>query len=194
MGKTGAGLPEAMGVSEGIDLYFSTFAKSMASIGGFVAGEKQIIEFLRFGIRSQIFAKSLPMPLVIGNLKRLELLRTRPELKKNLWRIVTALQSGLRKKGFNLGTTESPVTPVFLNGGIVEAANLILDIRETYKIFCSVVIYPVVPKDVIMLRLIPTAVHTLEDVNETIEAFEAISDKLTGGQYQHDGVEAVMNE
>ena len=194
MGKTGAGLPEEQGVSNEIDLYFSTFAKSMASIGGFVAGDKNIIEYLRFGIRSQIFAKSLPMPLVIGNLKRLELLRTRPELKENLWKIVNALQSGLRKRGFNIGTTESPVTPVFLSGGIVEAANLILDIRETYKIFCSVVIYPVVPKDVIMLRLIPTAVHTLEDVNETIAAFEAISDKLRSGKYQHDGMEAVINE
>jgi len=194
MGPTGAGLPEAMGVIEGVDLYFSTFAKSMASIGGFVAGDKPIIEYLRFGIRSQIFAKSLPMPVVIGNMKRLELLRTRPELKENLWKIVNALQSGLRKKGFNLGTTESPVTPVFLSGGIVEAANLILDIRETYKIFCSVVIYPVVPKDVIMLRLIPTAAHTLEDVNETIAAFEAISDKLKSGQYQHDGMEAALNE
>jgi len=194
MGKTGAGLPEELGVSNEIDLYFSTFAKSMASIGGFVAGDKDIIEYLRFGIRSQIFAKSLPMPLVIGNLKRLELLRTRPELKENLWKIVNALQSGLRKKGFNIGTTESPVTPVFLSGGIVEAANLILDIRETYKIFCSVVIYPVVPKDVIMLRLIPTAVHTMEDVNETIAAFEAISDKLKSGKYQHDGMEAVINE
>ena len=194
MGKTGAGLPEELGVSNEIDLYFSTFAKSMASIGGFVAGEKDIIEYLRFGIRSQIFAKSLPMPLVIGNLKRLELLRTRPELKENLWKIVNALQSGLRKRGFNIGTTESPVTPVFLSGGIVEAANLILDIRETYKIFCSVVIYPVVPKDVIMLRLIPTAVHTMEDVNETIAAFEAISDKLKSGKYQHDGMEAVINE
>ncbi len=194
MGKTGAGLPEEQGVSNEIDLYFSTFAKSMASIGGFVAGDKNIIEYLRFGIRSQIFAKSLPMPLVIGNLKRLELLRTKPELKENLWKIVNALQSGLRKRGFNIGTTESPVTPVFLSGGIVEAANLILDIRETYKIFCSVVIYPVVPKDVIMLRLIPTAVHTLEDVNETIAAFEAISDKLRSGKYQHDGMEAVINE
>jgi len=194
MGKTGAGLPEEQGVSNEIDLYFSTFAKSMASIGGFVAGDKNIIEYLRFGIRSQIFAKSLPMPLVIGNLKRLELLRTRPELKENLWKIVNALQSGLRKRGFNIGTTESPVTPVFLSGGIVEAANLILDIRETHKIFCSVVIYPVVPKDVIMLRLIPTAVHTMEDVNETIAAFEAISDKLKSGKYQHDGMEAVINE
>lgn len=194
MGKTGAGVPEEMNVENGVDLLFSTFAKSMASIGAFIAGDKTVIEFLRFNIRSQIFAKSLPLPIVIGNLKRLELLRTRPELKANLWKIVNSLQSGLRERGFNLGTTKSCVTPVFLSGGIVEAGNLIVDIRETYRIFCSVVIYPIVPKDVIMLRLIPTAAHTMEDVNETIAAFEAISDKLQTGKYQHDGLEQVLNE
>ena len=194
MGKTGAGVPEDMNVQKDVDLFFSTFAKSMASIGAFVAGDKKVIEFLRFNIRSQIFAKSLPLPIVIGNLKRLELLRTKPELKAKLWNIVNSLQSGLRERGFNLGTTISPVTPVFLSGGIVEAGNLIVDIRETYRIFCSVVIYPIVPKDVIMLRLIPTAAHTLEDVNETIAAFEAIGDKLQTGKYQHDGLEQVLNE
>jgi glycine C-acetyltransferase len=194
MGKTGAGVPEDMNVENGVDLLFSTFAKSMASIGAFVAGDKTVIEFLQFNIRSQIFAKSLPLPIVIGNLKRLELLRTRPELKANLWNIVNSLQSGLRERGFNLGTTKSCVTPVFLSGGIVEAGNLIVDIRETYRIFCSVVIYPIVPKDVIMLRLIPTAAHTMEDVNETIAAFKAISDKLQTGKYQHDGLEQVLND
>lgn len=194
MGKTGAGVPEDMDVQNEVDLLFSTFAKSMASIGAFIAGDKAVIEFLRFNIRSQIFAKSLPLPIVIGNLKRLELLRTQPELKDNLWKVVNSLQSGLRKRGFNLGTTASCVTPVFLSGGIVEAGNLIVDIRETYKIFCSVVIYPIVPKDVIMLRLIPTAAHTMEDVNETIAAFEAISDKLQTGKYQHDGIEQVIND
>jgi len=193
MGPTGAGVPEMMGVQEGVDLYFSTFAKSMASIGAFVAGNKKVIEFLRFNIRSQIFAKSLPMPIVIGNLKRLELLRTKPELKDNLWKIVNGLQNGLRKRGFNLGTTQSPVTPVFLSGGIVEAGNLIVDIREKYRIFCSVVIFPIVPRDVIMLRLIPTAAHTMEDVEETITAFEAISEKLRTGKYQHEGIESVIN-
>jgi glycine C-acetyltransferase len=193
MGPTGAGVPEAMGVQKEVDLYFSTFAKSMASIGAFVAGDQRVIEFLRYNIRSQIFAKSLPMPIVIGNLKRLELLRTRPELRENLWEIVNNLQNGLRKRGFNLGSTKSPVTPVFLSGGIIEAGNLIVDIREKYKIFCSVVIYPIVPKDVILLRLIPTAAHTKEDVNETIAAFEAISEKLKTGKYQHEGIESVIN-
>ena len=192
MGAKGAGVAEAMDVTEGVDLYFSTFAKSMASIGGFVAGESRVIEFLRYNARSQIFAKSLPMPYVIGNLKRLELIRASTEYKDNLWKVVNALQSGLRERGFNLGTTKSCVTPVFLSGGIVEVANLIKDIRENYKIFCSVVIYPVVPKDVIMLRLIPTAAHTLEDVSETIAAFEGISEKLKSGQYQHDGMEAAI--
>jgi len=193
MGPTGAGVPEAMGVQDEVDLYFSTFAKSMASIGAFIAGGHKVIEFLRYNIRSQIFAKSLPMPVVIGNLKRLELLRTRPELKENLWKIVNALQNGLRERGFNLGTTHSPVTPVFLSGGIIEAGNLIVDIREKYKIFCSVVIYPIVPKDIILLRLIPTAAHTMEDVEETIAAFEAISEKLKTGKYQHEGIESVIN-
>jgi glycine C-acetyltransferase len=165
----------------------------MASIGAFVAGPKNVIEFLRYNIRSQIFAKSLPTPIVIGNLKRLELLRTKPELRENLWTIVNNLQNGLRERGFNIGNTISPVTPVFLSGGIVEAGNLIVDIRERYKIFCSVVIFPIVPRGVILLRLIPTAAHTMEDVNETIAAFEAISDKLKNGKYQHEGIESVIN-
>jgi len=193
MGPTGAGVPEAMGVESGVDLFFSTFAKSMASIGAFIAGEKQVIEFLRYNIRSQIFAKSLPTPIVIGNLKRLELLRTKPELRENLWTIVNGLQNGLRERGFNIGETKAPVTPVFLSGGIIEAGNLIVDIREKYRIFCSVVIFPIVPRDVILLRLIPTAAHTMEDVNETIAAFEAISDKLKTGKYQHEGIESVIN-
>ncbi len=193
MGPTGAGVAEAVGVQDDVDLYFSTFAKSMASIGAFVAGDKEVIEYLRFNIRSQIFAKSLPLPIVIGNLKRLELLRTKPELREQLWKVVNALQEGLRSRGFNLGTTKSPVTPVFLSGGVVEAGNLIADIRERYEIFCSVVIYPIVPKDVILLRLIPTAAHSLDDVNETIAAFEAISGKLKSGQYQREGLASEIN-
>ncbi|MDN5200469.1 aminotransferase class I/II-fold pyridoxal phosphate-dependent enzyme [Fulvivirgaceae bacterium BMA10] len=188
MGETGAGAGEAQGVQDGIDLYFSTFAKSMASIGAFIAGDKAIIEYLRYNTRSQIFAKSLPMPLVIGGMKRLELLRNKPELKDNLWTIVRALQSGLKEKGFNIGTTESPVTPVLLSGGLNDATGIIVDLRENYNIFCSVVIYPVVPKDVIMLRLIPTAVHTLEDVKETINAFESVKHKLVSGEYRKEGV------
>lgn len=188
MGETGAGCGEYYGVQDGIDIYFSTFAKSMASIGAFVAGDKTIIDYLRYSTRSQIFAKSLPMPLVIGGLKRLELLRTRPELKDKLWEVVNALQNGLKERGFNLGKTESPVTPVFLNGTVEEAAFLVYDLRENFNIFCSAVIYPVVPKDVIMLRLIPTAVHGIDDVKETIEAFEAIKDKLMSGYYRKEGV------
>jgi glycine C-acetyltransferase len=190
MGKTGAGTGEHLGAQDGIDVYFSTFAKSMASIGAFVAGEEFVIDYLRYNMRSQIFAKSLPMPLVVGALKRLELLRTQPELKDNLWKVVNALQSGLREKGFNIGTTNSPVTPVFLNGQIPDATQLTLDLRENYNIFCSIVVYPVVPKDVIMLRLIPTASHSLEDVEETIAAFEKISFKLDKGLYSKSAVTA----
>jgi glycine C-acetyltransferase len=183
MGKSGAGTGEHFGVQDQIDVYFSTFAKSMAGIGAFVAGEKDVIDFLMYNMRSQVFAKSLPMPMVIGAMKRLELLKTHPELKENLWKIVRALQDGLRKKGFNLGVTQSPVTPVFLKGGITEATNVITDLRENYRVFCSMVIYPVVPKDVIMLRIIPTAVHTLEDVDYTIKAFTTVAKKLQDGVY-----------
>lgn len=183
MGATGAGTGEEQGVQDGIDLYFSTFAKSMASIGAFVAGPENVIEYLRYNMRSQIFAKSLPMPLVVGAIKRLELLRTRPELKDNLWTVVRALQSGLREKGFNIGTTKSPVTPVLLQGQIPDATQITFDLRENHGIFCSIVVYPVVPKGVIMLRLIPTAVHTLDDVAQTITAFEAVADKLSKGLY-----------
>lgn len=183
MGATGAGAGEEQGVQDGIDLYFSTFAKSMASIGAFVAGDEQAIHYLRYNTRSQIFAKSLPMPFVEGGLKRLDLLRNTPELKAKLWEVVNALQSGFRERGFNIGTTQSPVTPVILKGGIVDAAGLAYDLRENFNIFCSVVIYPVVPKDIIMLRIIPTAVHTLDDVEETIKAFENVKHKLESGVY-----------
>lgn len=188
MGKTGAGTGEHFGVQDEIDIYISTFAKAMASIGAFVASTKEVVKYLRYNVRSQIFAKSLPMPLVIGGMKRLELIRTKPELKDNLWKIVNALQSGLRENGYDLGTTKSPVTPVFLNGTEYEAGNLILDLREKYSIFCSIVIYPVVPKDIIMLRLIPTAVHTLEDVNKTLEAFDAVRENLKSGKYRKESI------
>lgn len=182
-GQTGAGTGEHFQVQDGIDVYFSTFAKSMASIGAFVAGPEQVIEYLRYNMRSQIFAKSLPMPIVVGALKRMELLKTKPELKDKLWEITNALQTGLRARGFNLGTTQSCVTPVILKGQISDATQLTIDLRENYGIFCSIVVYPVVPKDIIMLRLIPTAVHTLADVAETISAFEKIAEKLDQGQY-----------
>jgi glycine C-acetyltransferase len=186
MGKTGAGTGVEQGVQDQVDLYFSTFAKSMASIGAFVGGEQRIIKYLRYSVRSQIYAKSLPMPLVVGALKRLELLKTRPELKDNLWKIVKAMQSGLRARGFNIGTTNSPVTPVLFKGGVGEAANMAMDLRENFNIFCSVVIYPVVPKDVIMFRIIPTAVHTLEDVELTLSAFSKLKEKLDNGFYKEE--------
>ncbi|HYG02657.1 MAG TPA: aminotransferase class I/II-fold pyridoxal phosphate-dependent enzyme [Chryseosolibacter sp.] len=186
MGKTGAGAGEEQGVQDQIDLYFSTFAKSMASIGAFVAGDKRILTYLRYSVRSQIYAKSLPMPLVIGALKRLELLKTQPALRENLWKITNAVQSGLRERGFTLGNTTSPVTPVLFKGGVGEAANMSMDLRENYNIFCSVVIYPVVPKDVIMFRIIPTAAHTLADVEETLTAFSKLKDKLDSGFYKEE--------
>ncbi len=184
MGATGMGTGEHFGVQDKIDLYFSTFAKSMAGIGAFIATDKDVVDFLRYNMRSQTYAKSLPMPMVIGALKRLEMLRTMPELKERLWSVVNALQSGLKEAGFDLGKTESPVTPVYMRGGIIEATNLILDLRENYNIFCSMVIYPVVPKGDILLRLIPTAMHSLEDVKETIDAFNACRSKLEEGEYK----------
>ncbi len=186
MGATGAGTAEHFGVQDQVDVYFSTFAKSMAGIGAFVAGPEDIIHYLMYEMRSQVYAKSLPMPMVIGALKRLEMLKTMPELRKQLWDVVHALQIGLREKGFNIGPGESPVTPVFLNGTPAEASNVVLDLRENYNIFCSVVIYPVVPKGVILLRLIPTAAHTLEDVEYTIKAFAEVQKKLSGGKYSKD--------
>lgn len=191
MGKTGAGTGEEQGVQDEIDLYFSTFAKSMASIGAFMAGDHKVIEYLRYNTRSQIFAKSLPMPITVGNLKRLEMLRDQPEHKEKLWTIVNAIQNGFRERGFNIGTTTSPVTPVLLSGGLNEAAHLIRDLRFNFNIFCSMIIYPVVPKDVIMLRIIPTASHSLEDVEETLTAFEAVKGKLSSGVYKEMSLENV---
>jgi len=178
---------------DGVDVYFGTFAKAMAGIGAFVATEKRIIKSLAFNMRSQIYAKSLPMPMVIGSLKRLELIRTHPELREKLWTIVKALQNGLREKGFNLGKTQSPVTPVFLKGSVGEATQVVAELREVYGIFCSVVIYPVVPKDVIMLRLIPTAAHTLEDVQYTIDSFSDIREKLDSGKFSTGGIPPVAD-
>lgn len=186
MGKTGAGCGEHQNCQDGIDLYFSTFAKSMASIGAFISGEKAIIKYLRYNMRSQIFAKSLPMPIVIGNLKRLDLLRTKPELKEKLWENVNKLQNGFRQRGFNLGNTNSPVTPVFLEVSIPETINLVVDLRETYGIFCSAVTYPVIPKGMLMLRIIPTASHTDEDIEATLDAFSAIREKIQSNAYKHE--------
>lgn len=183
MGPTGAGTDEHFGVQKDVDLYFGTFAKSMAGIGGFIAGEKRVIKYLMYNMRSQIFAKSLPMPMVLGALKRLDMIRTQPEHREKLWNIVNALQSGLKEAGLDIGNTESPVTPVMLNGTVGEATQITFDLRENYNIFCSIVSYPVVPKGVILLRLIPTAVHTLEDVRYTIQAFKEVKEKLDNKAY-----------
>ena len=184
LGATGAGAGEAQGCQDEIDLYFSTFAKSMASIGAFMAGPKNIIDYIRYNIRSQIFAKSLPMPYVVGNLKRLELLRSKPELKANLWKNALALQNGLKERGFDIGKTDSVVTPVYMKGGVEEATAMVMDIRENYKIFCSIVVYPVIPKGHIIYRLIPTAVHTQEEIDLTLKAFSETKAKLDAGAYK----------
>jgi len=184
MGKTGAGTAEHLGVQDEVDLYFATFAKSMAGIGGFVASsDVDIIDFLQYNLRSQIFAKSLPMPMVIGAKKRLDLLKSTPELRENLWKICHALQNGLKERGFDIGATQSPVTPVYIKGNPQQAMSITMDLRENYNIFCSIVVYPVVPRDIILLRIIPTAVHTLEDVKYTIDAFEEVHKKLLDGFY-----------
>jgi glycine C-acetyltransferase len=191
MGPTGAGTDEHLGVQDQVDLYFGTFAKAMALIGGFIAGDKDIIRYLKYMMRSQIYAKSLPMPIVFGALKRLDMVRSNPEHREKLWTIVNALQDGLRSRGFNLGNTQSPVTPVILSGGVPEATQITYDLRENYNIFCSIVAYPVVPRDIILLRLIPTAVHTLEDVEYTIDAFTKVKEKLDKGLYSSEMKEAV---
>jgi glycine C-acetyltransferase len=183
MGKKGAGAPEFFGVEDKVDLHFGTFAKSMAGIGGFVACDTDICFFLRYNMRSQTFAKSLPMAMVLGALKRLEMLRSMPELREKLWTIVDALQNGLKEAGFDLGRTNSPVTPVYMKGGTAEATNMVYDLRENYGVFCSIVVYPVIPKGEIILRLIPTAMHTIEDVKVTLEAFKAVRSKMEAGEY-----------
>jgi glycine C-acetyltransferase len=184
LGATGAGTAEEQGVTEDVDIYFSTFAKSMALIGAFVAGPKDIIRFLRYNMRSQIFAKSLPMPLVEGAIKRFELLKTRPELREKLWSNVRKLQSGLQERGFDIGDTNTCVTPVYMHGEVEEAMAMVQDMRENYGIFCSIVVYPVIPKGMIILRLIPTAAHTDEDIQATLEAFTAVGQKLKSGTYK----------
>ena len=188
MGKTGAGTHEAQNCIEGTDVYFATFAKSMAGIGAFVAGDKEVIDYLRYNMRSQIFAKALPMPMVLGLKKRFELLKSNPELREKLWKISGALQSGLRERGFNLGMTNTMVTPVLLEGDLYEATALTRDLRENYGIFCSIVIYPVVPKGVILLRLIPTAAHSFEDVQRTLDAYSEMAEKLKAGYYKENGL------
>lgn len=196
LGKTGAGTGEEQGVQDDIDVYFATFAKSMAGTGAFIAADQEIIDYLKYNLRSQMFAKSLQMQLVVGARKRLEMLKTMPELKEKLWENVNALQSGLKNRGFDIGTTQSCVTPVYLEGSIPEAMALVKDLRENYGIFCSIVVYPVIPRGLILLRLIPTATHTLEDVEITLNAFDAIRTRLENGTYQRlsAAVAAAMNQ
>ena len=165
----------------------------MASIGAFVAGDRQIIDYIRYNIRSQIFAKSLPMPLTLGNLKRLDLLRTTPELKEKLWENATKLQKGLKEKGFDIDNTDTPVTPVYMKGGVEEATAMVMDLRENYCIFCSIVVYPVIPKGHIIYRLIPTAAHTDEDIRKTLEAFSATKRKLDSGDYKAEAIPDMAN-
>ena len=188
LGKTGAGAGEAQGIQKQIDLYFSTFAKSMASIGAFVAGDRKIIDYIRYNIRSQIFAKSLPMPFVIGNLKRLEMLKSMPELRKKLWDNATRLQHGLKDRGFDIGNTDTMVTPVYMKGGVEEATAMVMDLRENYGVFCSIVVYPVIPKGHIIYRLIPTASHTEADIEQTLKAFSETKQKLDAGAYKAEAI------
>ncbi|MCB0770220.1 MAG: aminotransferase class I/II-fold pyridoxal phosphate-dependent enzyme [Flavobacteriales bacterium] len=188
LGKDGRGTADAQGVQDEVDIYFGTFAKAMASIGAFISGPEDVMMYMRYNMRSQTFAKSLPMPIVIGALKRLEMLRTMPELSEKLWGITNALQTGLREAGLDIGNTNSCVTPVYMSGGIPEATNVIMDLRENHGIFCSIVVYPVVPKDTILLRLIPTAVHTLEDVQYTVDHFKTVKEKLLAGAYKGETV------
>lgn len=188
LGSSGAGAGEEQGVQDEIDLYFSTFAKSMASIGAFLGGPKKIIDYIRYNTRSQIFAKTLPLPLTVGNLKRLALLKSKPELRKKLWQNVHRLQQGLREKGFDIGNTNSPVTPIYMKGGVEEATAMVMDLRENFHIFCSIVVYPVIPKGNIIYRLIPTATHTDEDIDATLKAFEETKKKLDAGEYKAEAI------
>lgn len=186
LGETGAGAGEHQGVQDDIDIYVATFAKSMASIGAFVAGEEDLITYLKYNMRSQVYAKSLPMPITEGAIKRLEMLKTMPELRENLWNVVNALQDGLKDRGYEIGVTNSCVTPVYLNGTIPEATQLVYDLRENHGVFCSIVVPPVVPQGMMILRLIPTAAHNLDDVEETLDAFDAVSSKLKNGEYSQE--------
>ncbi len=184
MGPTGAGADEAQGVQNGIDLYFSTFVKSMGSIGAFISGPKAVLKYLRYNTRSQIFAKSLPLLIVEGMLKRMDMVTTMPELREKLWANVKRLQTGLKERGFDIGNTNSPVTPIYMKGDVPEATQMVMDLRENYHIFCSIVVYPVIPKGDIIYRLIPTAEHSFEDVDVTLAAFEATKKKLDAGEYK----------
>ncbi len=184
LGKNGSGTGDEQGIQNEIDIYFATFAKSIASTGAFIAGSKEVIDFLKYNMRSQMFAKSLQSVLVYGIIKRVEMMKSRPEFREKLWKNVSSLQEGLKNRGFDIGNTQSCVTPVYLKGSIPEAMVLVKDLREKYGIFCSIVVYPVIPKGLILLRLIPTASHTTKDIEVTLEAFSSIRDKLNNGKYK----------
>ena len=184
LGRDGSGTGDEQGIQNEIDVYFATFAKSIASTGAFIAGSKEVIDFLKYNMRSQMFAKSLQSVLVYGIIKRIEMMRSKPEFKKKLWENVFSLQEGLKNRGFDIGNTQSCVTPVYLKGSIPEAMVLVKDLRENYGIFCSIVVYPVIPRGLILLRLIPTASHTIDDINVTLRAFSSIRDKLNNGTYK----------
>lgn len=188
MGPTGAGADEAQGCQAGVDLYFSTFVKSMGSIGAFISGPKAVLKYLRYNTRSQIFAKSLPLIIVEGMLKRMEMVKTMPELREKLWANVQRLQNGLKERGFDIGHTNSPVTPIYMKGDVPEATSMVMDLRENYHIFCSIVVYPVIPKGDIIYRLIPTASHSFEDIDETLAAFDAVKKKLDAGLYKAEDI------
>jgi glycine C-acetyltransferase len=190
-GKNGGGTGEHQGCQDGIDIYFGTFAKAFALIGGFIASTEDVVEFLRTNMRSQIYAKSMPMPIVIGGLKRLELMRKHPEFREKVWTITRALQTGLKKAGFDIGNTQSCVTPVYMKGSMGEATNIVVELREKYNIFCSIVVPPVIPKGMMILRIIPTAVHTLADVEYTIECFKKINEKLEKGEFRSEKIAAI---
>ena len=194
MGPTGGGADEQQGCQDQVDLYFSTFVKSMGSIGAFIAGPKKIMTYLRYNVRSQIFAKSLPMIIVEGMIKRMEMLKTMPELREKLWHNVNKLQNGLREKGFDIGTTNSPVTPVYMKGDVPEATAMVKDLRENYNIFCSIVVYPVIPKGQIIYRLIPTAAHSDEDTELTLRAFDETKKKLDAGEYRAEEIPDMADE
>lgn len=193
MGATGAGTPEHFGVEDQVDLHFATFAKAMAGIGAFIGCSEDVCQYLRYNMRSQTFAKSLPMPMVEGSIKRLELLKTQPQLREKLWTVAGALQKGLREAGLDIGCTQSPVTPVYLSGSVAEGTQVTMDLRENYNLFCSIVVYPVIPKGQLLLRLIPTAMHTIEDVNYTVNAFKEVAQKLRDGKYSKDKFADVFN-
>ena len=185
LGEHGRGTSEQLGCMDAVDLYIGAFAKSMASIGGFVAGPHKIINYLRANLRSQLYAKSQPMAFVLGNIKRMQIIDSPEgdELRRKCWQITHAIQDGFRKEGFDIGEAEACVTPVHIRGGVAQATQMAKDLRENYRIFCSIVVYPVIPPGMVIFRIVSTAAHTMEDVEYTLKAFKEIKAKLDAGVY-----------